>query len=253
MGKIIAISNHKGGVGKTTTTAALGEALAQRGKNVLLVDLDAQANLTGMFLSDEAIDKLNRTIYETLTQGGSLPIIQVHNNLSICPSSLDLAGADIELLDRKGREKILTTLLEPIREGYDFILIDCAPSLGILPTNAFFAADEVYITLTAEALPLQGLTKLEEVIDAVHAANGRTILGGILITRFNNRKLNKQVEEAIRARYGAKVFATRIRENIAVAEAPNYGMDIITYDPESNGAKDYMAVAEEILERYENK
>lgn len=249
MSKIIAIANHKGGVGKTTTTASLGVALSRKGKKVLLIDLDAQTNLSSMFVQDEELESLSVTMYEALTGGEDLPTLRVRDNVDLAPASLDLAVAEIELSGRMAKENILTSLLSSVRDSYDFIIIDCPPSLGILTTNAFFAADEVLIPLTAEALPLKGVQSLEGAINAVGRSNRKTTLGGILITRYNNRNLNKQVEEAIRSRFGAKVFATRIRENIAIAEAPNYVTDIYDYDADSNGAKDYEALAEEILSR----
>lgn len=249
MTKVIAIANHKGGVGKTTTTASLGVALARKGKNVLLIDLDAQTNLSSMFLSDEALEEAALTMYEALTDGAELPQIHVRERLNLAPASLDLAVAEIELSGKIAKESILSRLIEPVKQDYDYILIDCPPALGILTTNAFFASDEVYIPLTAEALPLKGVVRLEEAIAAVGKANKRTTIGGILITRFNNRNLNKDVEAAIRQHFGAKVFATRIRENIAVAEAPNYGTDIYDYDSSSAGAKDYEALADEVITR----
>lgn len=249
MTKVIAIANHKGGVGKTTTAASLGVALTLRGKKVLLIDLDSQTNLSTMFISEEALENLNVTIYEALTQGEPLPMEEVKPNLFLSPASLDLALAEIELSGQMARESVLSKLIAPIRETYDYIIIDCPPFLGLLTTNAFFAADEVYIPLTAEALPLKGVQRLQGAIEAVGRANGRTKLGGILITRYNNRNLNKEVEEAIRAAFGGKVFSTRIRENIAVAEAPNYGTNIFDYDSSSAGAKDYAALAEEVENR----
>lgn len=249
MTKVITIANHKGGVGKTTTTASLGVALTRKEKKVLLIDLDAQTNLSSMFIPDEALENEAVTMYEALTEGADLPQIRVGENLYLAPASLDLAVAEVELSGRMAKESALTALIEPIKQDYDYILIDCPPALGNLTINAFFASDEVLIPLTAEALPLKGVVRLEEAITAVGKANGHTTIGGILITRFNNRNLNKGVEAAIRQRFGAKVFTTHIRENIAVAEAPNYDTDIFHYDSSSAGAKDYAALADEILTR----
>jgi chromosome partitioning protein len=249
MSKVIAIANHKGGVGKTTTTAATGAALAAKGYKTLLIDLDAQANLTYSLLPDERIEGLETTIYETLTKGEALPILEAGKNLYLTPSSLELAKAEVELTSRIAREQILTRALEDVRGRFDYILMDCPPSLGVLTTNALFAADEVYIPLTAEALPLKGLVMLEDVINAVREANGKLHIGGVIVTRYNRRKINDFVEEALRTKYGDKVFRTRIRESIAVAEAPLYKKDILTYSPTSNGAHDYAALADEIVER----
>lgn len=249
MSKIIAIANHKGGVGKTTTVASMGVALSLKGYNVLLIDLDPQTNLSSMFLSDEALAGLSVTMYEALTQGESLPMERVKEGVTLSPASLDLALAEIELTGKRTGGTILAQKIAPIAGNFDYILIDCPPSLGILTTNAFYCADEVYIPLTAEALPLRGVTSLEGAITEVGRANGRTKLGGILITRYNNRRLNKEVEGAIRAKYGDIVFNTRIRENITIAEAPNYGIDIFEYDSNSIGARDYTALADEIIAR----
>ena len=248
MTKIIAIANHKGGVGKTTSVACIGEALSRKGKRVLLIDLDAQANLTGFFLSDE--DE-GGNIYEAMTgRSAALPIREVKERLYLVPSSLDLARAEVDLSSRIARERILLSLIEPVAGDYDYILLDCPPSLGIITTNALVAATDLYIPLTAEALPLKGLKMLEEIVAEIQRSINRGLsISGVIITRYNNRKLNKAVLEAIRAKYGDRVFSTKIRENIAVAEAPLYGGDLFEYAPDSNGAKDYEQLAEEILNR----
>lgn len=248
MTKIIAIANHKGGVGKTTSVACIGEALSRKGKRVLLIDLDAQANLTGFFLSDE--DE-SENIYEAMTgRSAALPIREVKERLYLVPSSLDLARAEVDLSSRIARERILLSLIEPVAGDYDYILLDCPPSLGIITTNALVAATDLYIPLTAEALPLKGLKMLEEIVAEIQRSINRGLsISGVIITRYNNRKLNKAVLEAIRAKYGDRVFSTKIRENIAVAEAPLYGGDLFEYAPDSNGAKDYEQLAEEILNR----
>jgi len=248
MGKIISVSNHKGGVGKTTTVAAIGQALARHNKNVLLVDLDAQANLTSFFVDE---DNVEQSIYDAMTgRIDRLPIIKISTGLSFVPSSLDLARAETDLASRLAREKILYNLIDPVKDQYDYIILDCPPSLGIITTNALVAATDLYIPLTAEALPLKGLKMLEEIVEAIRSSiNGQLSITGVIITRYNNRKLNKAVLDAIKERYGDKVFSTKIRENIAVAEAPLYGESIFDYSPDSNGAKDYDALAMEILNR----
>lgn len=246
MGKIIAIANHKGGVGKTTSVASIGAALSEKGLRVLLVDLDAQANLTGSLLSEEP----GRTIYEALREKDSLPIIELREGLSIVPASLDLAGVELELSSAMSREFILKDLLEPIAEAYDFILLDCPPSLGLITVNAFVAAHEIIIPLTAEALPFKGLTMIERVITMVQRRlNTGLRLSGILFTRWEGRKLNKMVEEAIRTKYGSMVYDAKVRTNIAIAEAPLSGTDIFSYNAKSNGAQDYRDVTEELLSR----
>ena len=248
MGKIIAIANHKGGVGKTTTAAAIGQAIVRNKRSVLLVDLDAQANLTSFFVDEETVEQ---SIYDAMTgRIDHLPTINAGPGLKIVPSSLDLAAAETDLASRLAREKILSRLLEPVKDQYDYIILDCPPSLGIVTTNALAAATDLYIPLTAEALPLKGLKMLEEIVEAIRTSiNGQLSITGVIITRYNNRKLNKAVLDAIKARYGDRVFNTKIRENIAVAEAPLYGESIFDYAPDSNGAKDYDALSKEIINR----
>lgn len=246
MAQIIAIANHKGGVGKTTTTACVGVALSRMGKRVLLVDLDAQANLTSFFINED----IEACIYDALTNKAPLPIHRVSEFLSVVPASLELARAEIDLSTRIARERILATLLQPHSEEYDFILLDCPPSLGIITTNALVASSELYIPLTAEALPLKGLKMLEDIVSEVQSSINPTLkVGGVIITRYNNRKLNKVVFDAIEAKYSDAVFSTKIRENISIAETPLYGGNIFEYAPDSNGAKDYEALAQEIANR----
>lgn len=248
MARIIAMANHKGGVGKTTSVACIGQALSRKGKDVLLVDLDAQANLTSFFLGEEDVEG---SVYDALTgRRRDLPIREIGETLRLVPSSLELARAEIDLSTMMARERILSGLLEPVASGYDFILMDCPPSLGIVTTNALVAATELYIPLTAEALPLKGLGMLEEVVRQIRRLLNKSLdVDGVIITRYNNRRLNKAVLEAIRARYGDKVFSTRIRENITIAETPLYGGDLFGYAAGSNGARDYEALAQEILDR----
>lgn len=247
MGKIIAISNHKGGVGKTTTAVNLGAGLATLQRKVLLIDLDAQANLSqSLGISDEA-----NNIYTALTGKGKLMPLQVTENLDAIPSTLDLSGAEVELSAEAGREFILRELLEPMRNEYDYIIIDSPPSLGLLTINAFVSADEVFIPLQAQYLALQGLTKLVEVIDKVRKRlNKSLILGGVIITQYDSRKiLNREVAESIEAHFGGQVFSTRIRDNIALAEAPANRLDIFRYNPKSNGAEDYANLSREFINR----
>lgn len=245
MVRIIAVANHKGGVGKTTSVANIGAALARKGKRVLLIDLDAQQNLTFFFLKDE----VEASVYDALKGEIALPIVHVKENLDLTPSSIDLARAELDLSGRIAREYILKNLLADVAGNYDYILIDCPPSLGIITYNALVAATDLYITLTAEALPLKGLTMLEEVVGELKALNRGLGISGVFLTRYNNRNLNNIVAEGIRERYGSIVFDTKIRENIALAEAPLTNSDIFTYAPYSNGAKDYEALTEEILSR----
>lgn len=244
--RIIAIANHKGGVGKTTAVASIGAALAAKGYKVLLVDLDAQANLTASLSTDEE----GRTLYNALRDRQDLPIVEVTDNLSLSPSSLDLAGVELELSGMMSREFILKDLLEPVAGIYDFILLDCPPSLGLIAVNAFVAATDVIVPLTAEALPYKGLAMLRDVLGMVQRRlNPSLRLTGIVLSRWAGRKLNKVVEASLRENYGDIVFETKIRENIAIAEAPLSKVDIFTYNPDSNGAKDYAALTDELLSK----
>lgn len=247
--KIISIANHKGGVGKTTSVACIGLALARKGKRVLIVDLDAQANLTSFFLPDETEEEARKSVYDSLTASTPLPLYDVAENLQLCPSSLDMATIELALSGRMAREMIIRDLLAPIKANYDYILLDCPPSLGVITTNAFVASTDIYIPLTAEALPLKGMKMLDDVVDAVRRINGDTKITGVFFTRYNNRSLNKIVHDAVAQNYGDVLFKTKIRENISVAETPAAGGDIFEYAPTSNGAVDYMALTDEILNR----
>lgn len=243
--RVIAVVNHKGGVAKTTTVSSLGSALAETGKRVLLVDLDAQSNLTSSLLKEEP----KRTIYEAFTDKKSLPVVPLSEsgNFAIVPASLDLAGTELEIASQLDREYILNDLLEPIRDSYDYILLDCPPSLGLLTVNALVASSEVLIPLTAEALPSKGLQKILDIVQKVKKRLNTTLsLCGILITRYESSKLSQLVEDGLRQSYGDKVFKTKIRKNIRLAEAPLSSMDIISYAPDSNGAEDYRELAREV-------
>lgn len=247
MTKVIAIANHKGGVGKTTSVACIGAGLARKGKRTLLIDLDAQQNLTYSLMGNNEAES---SVYDSLLQGTPLPVINVKENLDLVPSSLELARAESDLSSKIMREAILRSRIAEVADRYDYILLDCPPSLGIVTTNALVAATELYIPLTAEALPLKGLTMLEEVVEEIRQAiNPKLHLSGVFITRYNNRKLNKDVVDALSSRFGSKVFSTKIRENISLAEMPVTGLTIFEYEPTSNGATDYEALTDEILSR----
>lgn len=251
MARIIAVANHKGGVGKTTTVAAVGSILASKGKSTLLIDLDAQANLTACFLKEE---DPTRSIYHAMKGDEALPIVSIRENLDLVPSSLDMAGVELDMAGKYSREFILKKLLKPVAAKYDYILLDCPPSLGLVTVNAFVAATELFITLTAEALPTRGLTMLIDFLKMVQdGLNEEIKLTGVVITRWKRSNLSKGLEEQLRGMFGKAVFSTKIRENITVAEAPMYAKDVVTYAPNSNGAKDYTDLTEEILRQEENK
>lgn len=246
--KVIAIANHKGGVGKTTSVASLGDALALMGKKVLLTDLDAQQNLSYSLSGNEDPEI---SVYDALVRDQELPVIHVRKNVDLVPASLELARAEIDMATMIAREGILKSLLDDKLTKYNFVIIDCPPSLGIVTTNALVAADEIFIPLTAEALPMKGLAMLEDVVYEIkRRVNPKLEIGGVFFTRFNNRKLNKEVVSLIENRYGNKVFSTKIRENISLAEMPMSGDSIFSYDPKSNGAIDYMSLAKEVIKRY---
>ena len=244
MKRIISIVNHKGGVGKTTSVASLGVALADLGKRVLLVDLDPQCNLTDTL----SVPRSGRTLYEALREGKDLPRVGVRERLWVCPSSLDLVSMDLELSGVRRREYRLRDLLSsPDCSGFDYILLDCPPSLGLLTINALTASGEVFVPLTPEALPAKGLGTLLDIIRRTkEGLNPDLNLGGIIITRYNRRKINRIVEESLRENFGDLVFQTKIRENVDIAESPLQGKDIFSYSPGSIGAKDYRDLAREI-------
>jgi chromosome partitioning protein len=245
MSKVIAISNHKGGVGKTTSAINIGAGLNSLGKKILLIDLDPQANLSqSLGLIDQ-----ERNIYGALKGDYNLQPIEVIRGLDVVPSTLDLSGAEIEMSGEAGREFILKELIEPIRASYDFILIDSPPSLGLLTLNSFVASDVLLIPLQAQYLALQGLSKLLEVVEKIQKRlNPALQIGGVFITQFDSRKvLNRDVVATIEAHFKNEVFKTKIRDNVALAEAPAQGLDIFRYNPKSNGAEDYLDLSKEIL------
>ena len=245
--KIITLANYKGGVSKTTSTASIGACLAMKGKKVLLIDLDGQANLTLYYVPNE--NDIDLCVFDSLVSGEPLPIRNIRENLDLVPSSLEMASAEIALTNLIAREQLLGKLLSEVKDRYDYILIDCPPSLGIVTTNAFLAADEIFVPMTPELLPLKGMRMLDNFISTLQRVKPSVCLKGVFTTRFNHRKLNKAVENAVRTRYKDIMLNTRIRENIALAESAGSGNSIFEYDADSNGAKDYRALTEEIMNR----
>ena len=247
MGKVLSISNHKGGVGKTTSAINIGAGLNKLGKKVLLIDLDPQANLSQSL----GLTNQDKTIYGALKGEYKLEPVSVLKGLDVIPSTLDLSGAEIELSSEPGREYILKELIDGIRNDYDYIIIDSPPSLGLLTINSFTAADEILIPLQAQFLAMQGLAKLVEVVEKIKSRLNKELkMGGVFITQYDGRKvLNRDVVETINAHFKSEVFKTKIRDNIALAEAPAQGLDIFRYNAKSNGAEDYMDLAQEIIKR----
>jgi len=247
MSKVISISNHKGGVGKTTSAINIGAGLSKLGKRILLIDLDPQANLSQSL----GIIEPDSNIYGALRGEYKLQPIEIVKGLDVIPSTLDLSGAEVEMSGEAGREYILRELIEPIRGSYDYILIDSPPSLGLLTLNSFVASDQIFIPLQAQFLALQGLTKLLEVIDKIKKRLNKELeVGGVFITQYDSRKvLNRDVVATIEAHFEDAVFKTKIRDNVALAEAPAQGLDIFRYNPKSPGAEDYLSLCKEILKK----
>ena len=247
MSKVISISNHKGGVGKTTSAINIGAGLNKLKKKVLLIDLDPQANLSQSL----GIIEPEFTIYGALRGDYELQPIEVAKGLDLIPSTLDLSGAEVEMSGEAGREYILKELIDPIKNSYDYIIIDSPPSLGLLTINSFTASDEILIPLHAQYLALQGLTKLMEVVDKIkQRLNKGLSIGGVFITQYDSRKvLNRDVAETIQTHFKDKVFKTKIRDNIALAEAPSQGLDIFRYNSKSYGAEDYLKLSKELIKK----
>lgn len=245
--KIITIANHKGGVGKTTTTASVGSILATKGYKVLLIDLDAQANLTSSLYKND----VRKSIYDSLVNSSTpLPIVNVFNKLDLVPASLQLAQADLELAGIMAREMILSDILQEYIINYDYIFIDCPPSLGLMTLNALAASDYALVPLIAETLPVNGLTMIANFILKVNKKlNPKLTILGVVLTRFEATNLSKHIENGLRQKMGDLVFNTKIRKNVTVAQAPLQSVNIVEYDPKSNGAKDYQAFTDELINK----
>ena len=252
MAKIISLANQKGGVGKTTTAINLSAALAKEGKKVLLVDADPQANASSGLGID--IRNLEATIYECLVSGID-PKLAIHHtsvdNLDLIPSHIDLVGAEIEMLGLEDRELLMKRILSHLRDQYDFILIDCSPSLGLITVNALTASDSVIIPVQAEFFALEGIAKLLNTIKIIKSKlNPQLKIEGFLVTMFDNRlRLSTQVYDEVKKHYGSLVFNTVITRNVRLSEAPSHGLSVLDYDPSSKGAKNYAALAKEVIKR----
>lgn len=252
MGKVVAFSNQKGGVGKTSTCVNMAASLALRGYKVLLVDIDAQGNsTTGMGI---AKNSLARSIYNVLIDQTFISDVIIPTSiegLDILPSNIDLAGAEVELVYLKNREKRLRMALESVKNKYDYVMIDCPPSLNLLTINALTASDAVIIPIQCEFFAVEGLTKLLNTINLVVKSTNKSLtVGGIVLTMNDNRPLvSKQIQAELRQYFGSKVFNTVIPRNIRVSEAPSHGKPVITYDAKSKGAKSYVELTTEFLQR----
>lgn len=252
MGKVIAVANQKGGVGKTTTTVNLGACLAEKGKKILIVDLDPQGNTTSGFGLDK--EKLLNTSYEVLLNDCEVEEAILHLEsfrLDLIPSSLDLAGAEVELVGVDDRESMLKYRLDKLSAQYDFILIDCPPSLNILTINAFKAADSILVPIQCEFYAMEGLTQLINTINLVkQRLNPDIVIDGVVFTMYDSRtNLSQQVVDEITKYLPDKVYQTKIPRNVRLAEAPSYGLPVIYYDSASKGAESYRQLADEMLKR----
>ncbi len=249
MGKIIAVANQKGGVGKTTTTVNLSTILAQSGKKVLLIDADPQGNATSGLGAEKEVELstydilVNDTAIEDILQKTMI------KNLKVCPSNMNLAGAEVELVSMMSREQRLKEKLEAVKEQFDYIFIDCPPSLGLVTLNAFTAANSVLIPVQCEYFALEGLGQLLNTVNLVKKHLNKEIqIEGALLTMYDIRtNLSNQVVKEVKKYFNNKVYKTVIPRNVRLSEAPSYGMPITEYDPKSKGAKSYTKLAKEFL------
>lgn len=251
MGKIIAVANQKGGVGKTTSCVSLTAALSRLKKRILLVDFDPQGNAT----SGMGVSKRSQPNAYDILMGGvaaeSAVIRMPYGN--ILPSNSDLSGAEVQLVEMERREYRLKEALEPLKEKYDYIFVDCPPSLGLLPLNAFTAADELLVPLQCEYYAMEGIADLTTTVRMTQKRlNPQLEIGGILLTMYDSRvKFSEQVADELRKYFGSRVYKTVIPRNVRLAEAPSHGRPISEYDRHSKGAKAYAKAAEEFLKRQE--
>ena len=255
MGKVIAFSNQKGGVGKTTTCVNMSAYLAQMGKKVLLIDADAQGNATTGLGFDKS--KLEKSLYNSLIEGEPLKEIILKTeveNLYLAPSSIDLAGAEVELVELKNRDRRLLNLVNEIKGEYDYITIDCPPSLGLITINSLIASDGAIIPIQSEYYALEGLAQLINTIKLVSRVNKNLKISGVVLTMYDGRSLaSRQISEEIRKFFGSKVFDTVIPRNVRVSEAPSHGKPVMLHDAKCAGARAYLSITEEFLRREENE
>lgn len=252
MGKIIAVANQKGGVGKTTTAMNLAASMATMEKKVLIVDADSQANASSGLGVDRG--EVDATLYECISEGKdvheALYTTDVEN-LDVLPAHINLAGADIELMERKKREFVIKDILVPIKDDYDYILIDCSPSLGLVTVNCLTAADSVIIPVQCEYFALEGISKLLNTIRLVKKKlNPSLEIEGFLLTMYDKRlNLANQIYDEVKRHFQELVFKTVIQRNVRLSEAPSHGIPVILYDAVSTGSKNYLSLAKEIIQR----
>lgn len=244
--KIIAVANHKGGVGKTASVATIGAILASKKKKVLLVDLDTQANLTRHFMEDIP----SRIIYHAIRERKDLPIYRIRENLDIVPSGLDMAGIEIDMTSMRQRENIISNLFEPFRNRYDFIIMDCPPSLGLVTLNALTAASKLLVPMKADLMSFYGLSMMDNFCAGMQDLNPGIHIDQIFFNIYEKgQNMTDAIESDVREKYGDRVMTTVVRKNNDIAKAAFEYTDVVSYDPNCNGAKDFLTLTDELIEK----